>query len=78
MSAALGLTAAGARDYAYRMEPPMEELAILLEKIGADTGGGKLDDDQIVALATRKLSMLHEMVAASGVTPGILAACMKG
>lgn len=66
------------RDYAYRMETPMEILANELCERGAIVEGAGLPDEEIIAIATRKLIMLYEMVRATGMSEGLLKAAMAG
>lgn len=68
-------TLTGLQDYRDRMEGPMEGLAHVLDSFGITVAMG---DSEMVAFATGKLKMMHEMLIAAGITPGILAAALKG
>jgi len=61
------------KKYRDRMEFPMENLAIKLEELGFT---GRLNDDEMVTVAARKLATLQKMLLASGVNEKILKAVM--
>jgi hypothetical protein len=61
-------------DYRTRMDVACEELAATLDDLGIKK---PMDDHELVEFASRKLKMLHD-IAATVLTPGILAATMKG
>lgn len=61
--------------YYARMDVATEALGMQLVDMGCD-GQASLDDDQIVALATKKLATLHRMLLAAGLAEGILKAVM--
>ena len=60
-------------EYRNNMEAPLENLAMALG--GVDTH--HLMDAQIVEVAAKKLTMLREMLLASGMNENLLKAAMK-
>ena len=64
---------ASTKAYRDKMEFPMENLAIQLEKIGFMD---RKNDDELVEVAARKLSTLYKMLLASDVNEKILKAVM--
>lgn len=64
------------QDYRDKMECPMEDLAVAIWGVGDD--GVMLSDDQIVEVAARKITMLKEMLIASGFKKEMLKAVMVG
>ena len=64
------------QEYRDKMECPMEDLAVAIWGFGND--GPALSDDQIVEFAARKITMLKEMLIASGFKKEMLKAVMVG
>ena len=64
-------------DGAYRdqMLAPMQGLLTAVSKLGVDFAGGHAE---LVELTTRKFEMLADMVLATGMSPDLLKAAMKG
>lgn len=62
------------REYRTRMDTACENLAMAYHVLGVEE---PMDDHELVEFAARKLIMLHAMVLAAGVQPGVLAAAMK-
>lgn len=63
------------RQYREDMELPMEDLAYTMWGI-SDTQE-PMEDSEIVEHAARKIRMLSDMLRATGMSPALLAACMK-